>query len=63
MHTYYLLLSHPSGRMTVKKWKSPYKSGLKTKTHFYGSAYHFNTEASLIKMTRTKKAMNKYLRR
>jgi len=51
-YVWYLKLLHPSGKKTIKKWYSNYKSPQGMEREFYGSAFHFNSEASIIRKSK-----------
>lgn len=50
----WLKLRHPSGKITLKKFKTKAKGPEHIKLDYYGTAHHFNTEASVRQVYKKK---------
>jgi len=63
MPTWYLKLKHYSGKVTVKKIKTKAKTPKAVRRAYYHSAHHFNTEATVLKISKKKTALKRKKRR
>lgn len=60
MVVWYLKLKHPlSKRTSIKKFKTKLKYPKAIRRQYYGTAHHYHSEASVIKMSRKKRTLKK----